>query len=66
MCIGDRFLPARAVPGDGAIPLERILGWLLEAGYLGRSISSCSARGSMREGHLAGGAQRRRAVSAIC
>jgi sugar phosphate isomerase/epimerase len=25
----------RAVPGDGAIPLERILGWILEAGYTG-------------------------------
>jgi sugar phosphate isomerase/epimerase len=25
----------RAVPGDGAIPLERILGWILETGYTG-------------------------------
>jgi sugar phosphate isomerase/epimerase len=25
----------RAVPGDGAIPLERILGWILENGYDG-------------------------------
>jgi sugar phosphate isomerase/epimerase len=33
--LGDRALPARAVPGDGAIPLERILGWLLRAGYSG-------------------------------
>jgi sugar phosphate isomerase/epimerase len=32
---GDRSLPSRAVPGDGAIPLERILGWILEAGYRG-------------------------------
>jgi sugar phosphate isomerase/epimerase len=32
---GDRSLPARAVPGDGAIPLKRILGWILEAGYAG-------------------------------
>jgi sugar phosphate isomerase/epimerase len=32
---GDRGLPARAVPGDGAIPLERILGWILGAGYTG-------------------------------
>ena len=32
---GDRSLPARAVPGDGAIPVERILRWLLEAGYAG-------------------------------
>jgi len=33
---GDRSLPARAVPGDGAIPLRRILGWILAAGYQGR------------------------------
>lgn len=33
--LGDRALPARAVPGDGAIPLERIVGSLLAAGYAG-------------------------------
>jgi sugar phosphate isomerase/epimerase len=32
---GDRSLPSRAVPGDGAIPVERILKWMLEAGYAG-------------------------------
>jgi sugar phosphate isomerase/epimerase len=32
---GDRALPARAVPGDGAIPVQRILGWVLQAGYTG-------------------------------
>jgi len=32
---GDRALPCRAVPGDGALPLQRIMGWLLEAGYRG-------------------------------
>jgi sugar phosphate isomerase/epimerase len=32
---GDRSLPSRAVPGDGAIPVERILKWVLEAGYAG-------------------------------
>jgi sugar phosphate isomerase/epimerase len=32
---GDRALPARAVPGDGAIPLERIVKLLLDAGYDG-------------------------------
>ena len=32
---GDRCTPCRAVPGDGAVPLERQLGWLLEAGYTG-------------------------------
>ncbi|TAL00319.1 MAG: sugar phosphate isomerase/epimerase [Rhodospirillaceae bacterium] len=33
--LGDRALSCRAVPGDGAIPLERIIGWILEAGYRG-------------------------------
>ena len=32
---GDRSLPARAVPGDGAIPIKRILEWTLRAGYPG-------------------------------
>lgn len=32
---GDRALPARAVPGDGAIPLEHIVKLLLDAGYKG-------------------------------
>jgi sugar phosphate isomerase/epimerase len=33
--LGDRSTPCRAVPGDGAIPLERLLGDLLDAGYEG-------------------------------
>jgi len=33
--LGDRALPCRAVPGDGAIPLARMFGWILEAGYCG-------------------------------
>jgi sugar phosphate isomerase/epimerase len=32
---GDRSLPSRAVPGDGAVPLRRIFDWLLSAGYDG-------------------------------
>lgn len=32
---GDRSLPARAVPGDGVIPLRRLIGQLLDAGYDG-------------------------------
>jgi sugar phosphate isomerase/epimerase len=32
---GDRSLPARAVPGDGSIPLSHILKLLLDAGYKG-------------------------------
>ena len=33
--LGDRSLPNRAVPGDGAIPLEHMLDELLAAGYTG-------------------------------
>lgn len=33
--LGDRCLPARAVPGDGAIPLEPILTQVLNSGYAG-------------------------------
>ncbi|CAN5652578.1 sugar phosphate isomerase/epimerase [soil metagenome] len=33
--LGDRTAPCRAVPGDGTIPLRRILGDVLDAGYDG-------------------------------
>ena len=33
--LGDRASPCRAVPGDGVIPLERLIGDVLEAGYQG-------------------------------
>lgn len=33
--LGDRCTPCRAVPGDGVIPLERLLGQVLDAGYEG-------------------------------
>ncbi len=32
---GDRTVPCRAVPGDGMIPLEGLLGDILELGYAG-------------------------------
>jgi sugar phosphate isomerase/epimerase len=32
---GDRSLPCRAVPGDGAIPVKRMIDWILRAGYRG-------------------------------
>ena len=32
---GDRAYPSRAIPGEGDIPLERIVGWILDAGYAG-------------------------------
>lgn len=33
--VGATAMPCRLVPGDGAIPLERLLGQLLECGYRG-------------------------------
>ena len=33
--LGDRSFPCRTVPGDGVIPLEQMLGWIIEAGYEG-------------------------------
>jgi sugar phosphate isomerase/epimerase len=32
---GDRSVPSRAVPGDGNLPIRRILDWALSAGYAG-------------------------------
>ena len=33
--LGDRTAPCRAVPGDGAIPLERLICGILDLGYTG-------------------------------
>jgi sugar phosphate isomerase/epimerase len=33
--LGDSSIPCRAVVGEGDIPIERIVGWILEAGYQG-------------------------------
>lgn len=33
--LGDRSTPCRAVPGDGVVPLERLLGQILDLGYVG-------------------------------
>lgn len=33
--LGDRSYPSRAVPGDGAMPLEKLIEWALAAGYKG-------------------------------
>lgn len=32
---GDRALPCRAVPGDGALPLDRLIGLILTTGFRG-------------------------------
>lgn len=50
--LGDRSLPARAVPGDGAMPLQRLLGWVLEAGYEGTFDLELIGPRIDREGHL--------------
>ena len=33
--LGDTASPGRAVPGDGNIPIKRIIDWILQAGYGG-------------------------------
>ncbi|HYC82585.1 MAG TPA: TIM barrel protein, partial [Solirubrobacterales bacterium] len=33
--VGMTSMPCRVVPADGAIPLVRVLGWIVEAGYEG-------------------------------
>lgn len=50
--LGDRALPTRAVPGDGAIPLQRILGWILDAGYDGAFDLELLGPRIDQEGHL--------------
>ena len=50
---GDRTLPSRAVPGDGAIPLRRILDWMLGAGYPGAFDLELIGPRIDKEGHLA-------------
>ena len=50
--LGDRSLPARAVPGDGAIPLKRMLEWILDAGYTGSFDLELIGPRIDREGHL--------------
>jgi len=50
---GDRSLPSRAVPGDGAIPVKRMIGWVLEAGYAGTFDLELPGPRIVREGSLA-------------
>jgi sugar phosphate isomerase/epimerase len=51
--LGDRSLPNRAVPGDGAIPLERLIGMLLEEGYEGAFDIELLGPRINTEGHFA-------------
>jgi sugar phosphate isomerase/epimerase len=50
---GDRSLPSRAVPGDGVIPIERLIGWILEDGYKGAFDLELLGPRIDKEGHLA-------------
>ncbi len=57
--LGDRALPARAVPGDGAIPIETFLGQALACGYAhGFDLELLGPR-IEREGRFRGGTSRR-------
>jgi len=49
---GDRSLPSRAVPGDGAIPLKQIFDWALSAGYPGAFDLELIGPRIDKEGHL--------------
>jgi sugar phosphate isomerase/epimerase len=49
---GDRSLPARAVPGDGAIPVKRMIDWILQAGFRGGFDLELIGPRIDREGHL--------------
>ncbi|HKY89474.1 MAG TPA: TIM barrel protein, partial [Nevskiaceae bacterium] len=62
---GDRALPSRAVPGDGHIPLQRLIGWALDAGYAGAFDLELLGPRIDREGHLAATARAAERVGAI-
>ncbi len=51
--LGDRSLPSRAVPGDGDMPLRRLLQWILDAGYEGVFDLELLGPRIDGEGHLA-------------
>ncbi|MDH4041529.1 MAG: sugar phosphate isomerase/epimerase, partial [Gammaproteobacteria bacterium] len=54
-------LPARAGPGDGDMPLERLLQWILGSGYLGAFDLELLGPRIDAEGHLE--ATRRAAIA---
>ncbi len=57
LVLGDRSLPARAVPGDGGIPLEAIIGWIVDAGYRGVFDLELNGPRIDAEGHRAAAAR---------
>ncbi|MBP6724009.1 MAG: sugar phosphate isomerase/epimerase [Halioglobus sp.] len=62
---GDRALPARAVPGDGDMPLQRLLGWILDAGFGGAFDLELLGPRIDSEGQLAATDRAARSVSAL-
>ena len=61
--LGDRTAPCRAVPDDGVIPLDRILGDVLDAGYEGVFNIDWSVRASPQKGARAATERAAHAVS---
>jgi sugar phosphate isomerase/epimerase len=51
--LGDRSLPSRAVPGDGAMPLAELLRTIVSAGYGGAFDLELIGPRIEREGQLA-------------
>lgn len=62
---GDRAVPARAVPGDGDMPLQRLLEWLLAAGYGGAFDLELLGPRIDQEGHLAAAGRAAAVVSKL-
>jgi sugar phosphate isomerase/epimerase len=63
--LGDRALPARAVPGDGAIPIEQFLSAVLTAGYPHHFDLELIGPRIQQEGPLAASGRACAAVSAM-
>lgn len=63
--LGDRTTPCRAVPGDGVVPLEQIVGRLLDLGYAGLFDLELSGPRIEAEGHRAAFARGAEALSEL-
>jgi sugar phosphate isomerase/epimerase len=62
---GDRALPARAVPGDGVVPIGRMVEWALDAGYVGQFDIELIGPRIDAEGHIAAVARSAEALDAM-
>ena len=63
--LGDRSLPARAVPGDGGVPIAGIVAWLEEAGYRGIIDLELNGPRIDAEGHLPAAERGARALNRL-